>query len=547
MASKEITGSQVEEENAETEASEPEDPKAALAKVIKVKVKDAGVLRKALNITVPRESIDKELDKEYKELINEAIVPGFRRGRAPRRLIEKRFGGEVGAQVQTRIVSNAYLAAVEKEDLKVLGDPMLWVADPKIEAKEGNKEKLVDMPTYLQQVKLPAEGEFELRCEVEVKPEFTLPGLDGVEVEKPKLTITDEDLDVQIDRIRARRGQWIPQPDGKVEKDDMLICDMKVSAGGKEIKHQENMQLAARPQLIEGVTFEDLGDKVNGAKIGDVRKLEGDLPEDYEVQDLRGKKATFEFTINDIKRLHLPEMNDEFLSTQGFDSKKEFRDWVREQMESELDHEIKRGMRNQVRKYLLDNTKLDLPEGLSSRTIARAVVRRMIDLQRQGVPMAEIEKHADELKTSASDAAITDLKLHFILEDIAEKLEIEVTEEEINGQIAGIAQMYNRRFDRVRDELMKNNGIESLYLQIRDDKCIDQILEKAKVVEAKVDKPAPKAKAEKPKAGAKEKVEEKKAPAKPAKKEEEAEPKAKAPKPAAAKEKPAEKKPTKKK
>lgn len=543
MATKEITDSQTDEETTGAEES-PEDPKAALAKVIKVKVKDAGVLRKALNITVPRESIDKELDKEYKELINEAIVPGFRRGRAPRRLIEKRFGGEVGAQVQTRIVSNAYLAAVEKEELKVLGDPMLWVADPKTESKGAAQEKLVDMPTYLQQVKLPAEGEFELRCEVEVKPEFELPGLDGVQVEKPKLTITDEDIDVQVDRIRARRGQWIPQPDGKVQKDDMLICDMKMSVGGKEIKHQENMQMAARSQLIDGVTFEDLGEKVNGAKIGDVKKLEGELPEDYEVQELRGKKATFEFTINDIKRLHLPEFDKEYLAAQGFDSQKEFRDWVREQMESELDQEIKRGMRNQVRKYLLDSTKLDLPEGLSSRTIARAVVRRMIDLQRQGVPMAEIEKHADELKTSASDAAINDLKLHFILEDISEKLEIEVTEEEINGQIAGIAQMYNRRFDRVRDELMKNNGIESLYLQIRDDKCIDQILEKAKVVDAKVDKPAPKAKAE-AKAEPKEKAEAK--PKAPAKKEEDKEPKTKATKVASAKEKPAEKKPTKKK
>lgn len=488
MAAKGITGSQTEGDRATADdAEEEQDPKSLMARAIDVRVADAGVLRKCLTVTVPRDAIDRELDKEYGELTREAIVPGFRRGRAPRRLVEKRFGGEVGAQVQTRIVSNAYLAAIEKQDLKVLGDPLIWAIPKDKQGDPQAKEQLVEMTTYLQSMKLPAEGSLQFRCEVEVKPSFELPKLEGVEIEKPQVEITEDDLNEQVDRLRSRRGHFAPVVDGKVESNDIIVCDLLITVDGKEIKKQENITLAARAQRIETVAFEDFGETIKGAKVGDSRTLEGTLGDDYDVEDARGKKAMFEIKINDIKRLQLPPLDKAFLESFGFDSEKDLREHLRRQMESELSTAIRRGMRSQARKYLLANTKLDLPEGLSSRTVERAVLRRIVDLQRQGVPMEEIEKHADELRTSAAAEALDELKLHFILEDMAEKLELEVSEEELNAQIASIAQMYGRRFDRVRDDLMKNNGIESLYLQIRDDKCLDHVIKHAVVKETKPD------------------------------------------------------------
>lgn len=491
MARNEIPGSQRDEGAvaAVDEAETPADVQERLKSVIGVAVADAGVLRKRVTVTVPRGSIDEELEKEYKELVTEATIPGFRRGRAPRRLVEKRFGTEVGAQVQTRLLSNAYLAAIDKEGLKVLGDPMLWVkVKDKDAAASDDKEQLVDMPTALAKIKLPEEGDFEFKCEVEVKPEFELPSLENVSIERPVLSVTDEDVDVQINRARAIRGHWTPIPDGAVETDDLMICDMVTTVAGKEVKKAENIQVAARTQRIEGVAIEDFGDKFKGAKVGDARSFEAELPDDYEVEELRGKKAKFEFKLNDLKRMHLPPMDKEFLEAQGFESEAEMREFLRDDMTRRLDLEIKRGMRNQVRKYLLDNTKLDLPEGLSSRQTERTVLRKAMELQRQGVPISEIEKHADELRTVAQEETTTELKLHFIVEEIAEKLEVDVTEEEINGAIAMMAQAYNRRFDRMRDDLARNNGIDSLYLQIRDEKCIDKILEKARITDAEVPK-----------------------------------------------------------
>lgn len=483
-----------------TEAEKEENLREELKKALKVETADVGVLRKTLSITVPRDVLQVELDKDYKEIISEAVVPGFRRGRAPRRLVEKRFGNEIGEQVQTRIVSNAYMAAIEKEDLKVLGDPLVWtVAKDKKAKAEDDKEELLDMPTALQSMKLPEEGDLTFRCEVEIKPEFELPKLEGIRIEKPKIEISDDDVDAYIDRWRSIRGSWTPVNDGEVEADDLLVCDVKVTAEGREVNAMDNLTLAARPQMIAGVSLEDFGEKLEGAKLGETRSLEGTLPDDYTVEDLRGKTAKFDLKINEIKRMELPDLDQEFLTSIGYDSVDEYRRDVRQRLEGEVGGEAKRAMHGQVRNYLMENTKLDLPEGISSRQTERIASRRMVEMQRRGVAPAEILKQVDELRTKAREQAVSELKLYFILERIAETLEIEISEEEINSAIASIAQSYNRRFDRMRDDLIRNKGVESLYVDLRDEKCIDAVLEKAEVVESKVERKKPVRKAAKTK------------------------------------------------
>ena len=209
---------------------------------------------------------------------------------------------------------------------------------------------------------------------------------------------------------------------------------------------------------------------------------------------------------------------------------------AREDMEAELDEMIHRAGREQVYDYLLENTKLDVPSGLSARQTDRAVVRRVIELQQQGLPESEIDARIDELRTSTQEDVGRDLKLGFILDKVAKQLDVDVADEEVNTEIARIARRYNRRFDRVRDDLQAQGLLTQLAEQIRHDKCLQQILAKAEMVEVTEEpasknapakkaaaKPEPKPKAEsKPKAEPKSKAESKppkaKAPAKPAKK-----------------------------
>jgi trigger factor len=181
--------------------------------------------------------------------------------------------------------------------------------------------------------------------------------------------------------------------------------------------------------------------------------------------------------------MKLPELDEEFAKSFGAESLEELKKWVRSDLESQHEQQVKRQLEEQVRQYLLDNTEFDLPERLSERQAERMMTRRMLDMYQQGMPQAEIEKIMDNLRASAREEAVRDLKLAFIMEKLAEQFDVHVSEEEINARIAGIAQMQGQRFDRVRDELSKRGGLQNLYINIRDEKLIQQLIDKANVTE----------------------------------------------------------------
>ncbi len=177
-------------------------------------------------------------------------------------------------------------------------------------------------------------------------------------------------------------------------------------------------------------------------------------------------------------------MNDQFFKGLGFEGEKDFREYVRKDLESRVGEQVRQVMAAQVYKYLEEKTSFELPPRLSERQSDRVLIRHMIELYRQGVPQAEVEKRMDEIKTSSKELAAREMKRFFIMEKLSEQFEdIEVTEGEINNLIATIAYRHGRRFDRVRDELAKEGGLANLYLQIRDEKLVDRLVKQAQVTE----------------------------------------------------------------
>lgn len=448
-----------------------------LKKEVQAEIKDIGVLRKELHVTVPAKIIADHLDHNYDELRHDAVVPGFRKGHAPRRLVEKRFGSEVRESLTTSIVGQSFFAVVENNDLDVLGDPLFQITS-------GEEVKIVDLDEAMEHLKLPESGDFSYVCEVEIKPEFELPELKGIEVKTPQVAITDEMVDAELLRQRKIRGRYEPLPDAAAEEDDLLVADVTLSIEGSQIKQEENVAFGVRPGWFEGISLPTLAKTLEGVKIGETRSAEVEIPDDYERADLRGKTGQFEFKIHEIKRL-VPQPMADFLQSGGFDSEEELRDFAHSAMEGERDEMIECAKKEQVIQHLLEATKLDLPEKLSARQTERTVLRRMVDLRQRGVPEGDIGAHIDELRTSAQEEVVRNLKIGFILAKVAEQLEIEVTDEEVNTEIARIARQYQRRFDRIRDDLRKQDLLGQLAEQIRHDKCIARLLEDAKLVEAK--------------------------------------------------------------
>lgn len=460
-----------------------EDERKQLADELKEKVrseiKDVGPLRKEMTVTVPDEIIHHRIDHDFDELRSDIVLPGFRKGRAPLPLIQKRFGTAVRDSLKTTILGQSFFVAIQNQKIEILGDPLF-----KIDTGKGLK--LVELGEAIQHLKLPESGDFTYICEIETKPTFELPKLEGIEIKAPQIEFTDEQVRAEIERQRKVRGRYEPISDGPAEADDLLVADVVLSANNETVKTESNLQLGVRPTRLDGVALENLHEVLSGVRPGERRSVECVIPEDYERPDLRGKPARFEFTIHEVKRL-APISLQTFMDQVGIESEAELLKLARQQMELERDWLVRRAEKEQVLEYLLKNTVLELPEKLSARMTDRAVMRRVIELQQQGAPQEDIEAKIDELRVSAREQVLRDLKLEFIMERVAAKLKVYVTDEEVNTEIARIARLYNRRFDRVRDDLRNRGLLSQLVEHIRQEKCIAMLLEDAKVI--KIDGP----------------------------------------------------------
>ncbi|MCP4591990.1 MAG: trigger factor [bacterium] len=471
------------------EQSDDEKLMAKLEEAVEVDVEEIGALRKKLSITIPRTLIDDQMGDQLAELKREATIPGFRRGRAPLRLVEKRFGNDVGEEVGASLLSKGYLAATNKLELNTLGDPLIWAKIPEQISDESgmNKAAVVDRLVKLEEaidhLHLPKEGDFSFSCEVELKPEFELPELEGIAVEKASQEVSEADVDDEVKRRMAFRGRYAPVEDGPIVEDDLVVGDLAVVVDGDTVKSEANAMLAARDQFYSGMQLTGLGDALVGKKAGDEVELEVTFPEDYETPERRGKTGTFGLQIADVKRLEIPELTEELLSELGYDDETDLRDTMKAALEQRQEGEVKEAMRQQITAHVLKGVDFALPEGLSQRQADAIVRRRMIEMYQAGMPETEISKQLDELRLRAVEQAAEDLKLFFVMDKIATEREISVSEDEMNGAIASIAGMQGKRFDRMRDELIKNDGISALYLRLRDGKILDALLEKAEITE----------------------------------------------------------------
>lgn len=425
-------------------------------------VEDSGTLKKTVTITVPQERIDVKRNELYGELGTTAQVPGFRIGRAPRRLIEKRFGKEVGQDVRNALVGEALGYVSDKADFRTIGEPDL----------------------ELDEIKLPDTGEMTFSFEIEVSPDFDVPELKGINVEKVVLDITDERVSEYVDRMRQQQPKFEESSEGPAAQRDIVITDTKVTVEGIE-KPVESTGTPIRVSVgqVEGLPLLELGKELTGKTVGDTVSLTVDVPQAHPNEEWRGKKATVEITVTRLRRRIVPEIDDEYAKSMGFDSMAELRDYVREQMQTQVVSETQQAMRNQIGQYLLDNTDFELPPAMAARHSDQTLQRRAVDLMTQGVPRDRIEEHMTELQAAVATESARSLKLQFIVGKIAQAEEIGADEGEVNARVAQIAARNNRRPERVRQELEQDGSLRQIEGQIIEEKVFDKLLVDATVTE----------------------------------------------------------------
>jgi trigger factor len=472
---------QTDKPNTQAPETAESQPPASTLPENAVDVQDAGTLKKKITITVPRARIDAKYDEMFGELGRTAQVPGFRIGRVPRRLVEKRFGKEVAEDVRNAMVAEAVAPAIEKAGLKTLGEPEI----------------------DLDGIALPEAGDLSFSFEVEVVPEFDLPALEGIEVRKQAVEMTDQRVEDYLQQVRLSRAHY-EDTDKAAAEGDVVLAGATISGEGLTPVERHGLTLRVAPGQIEGLPLVDLGKALVGKKAGNKVTLTVQAGDAHPNKEWVGKTLTIRLDLSQVRRRVLPEVDEAFAASAGFATLAELRSHVLERMKHRLEAEARQSLRDQVCKHLLDHTTVDLPEGATARATARLLQRRVVDLMYRGVSTEQIQEHLTELQASAGEQAKERTKLSLILAKIAEQQGVTVEDGEVNAAIAQLAAEQNRRPDRLRQELAQDGALSAVEDSLRENKVLDNLLAKAKIIEvAPGERPpaakAPKAEAKKPK------------------------------------------------
>jgi trigger factor len=428
-----------------------------------VTLEEAGPCKKKVIVEIPEETVKKTTDEQYETLRKEALVPGFRKGRVPRRLLEKRFGKETTEQIKLKLLAEASDSALKDNKLDVLRDPDI----------------------DFEKIELPAEGPLKFEFEVEVRPEFDLPKLDGIPVEKSKLEITNEQIDGELEQLRKWSGIWTPRDGGEVELYDQIIADVVLKAEGVEEEQKlNNIEIYVRQNSFVGaIPVEKLDELLVGAKAGDSRQTSVEVPKTYFRQEYRGKKVDIRITVKEVKWLKPAALDENFFKRFSVENENELREKLRDSLKSRLEQQVQGEMAEQIHKYMLDNTSFDLPVDVVAEQSTSLLQRHYSNLMMRGLSREQIEEQMEQLRAGSEERAKEQLKTFFIMAKIAEKLGIDVSEEEINGYIAQLAVQRGQRPERMREEMVRDGSLAQFKLQVREDKCIAKLLESAKITE----------------------------------------------------------------
>ena len=439
-----------------------------------VKVEDAGPARKRITVTVQAKDVDARLENGFGNLANEAALPGFRKGKAPRALLERRFGDMLLQETRTQLLSETFGKAVQDHKLRPVGEPML---------PEGGTEPVITRGKA-----------FTYTLEVEVAPEFALPKTDGIEVQKPMFEIKDEHVVAEIRRQGFRFGT--PERiTGPFQPLDRMLCTAKAWKNDeKEPFFDMEKALVVVPDTVDegkgallGILVNDLNKHLEGKKVGDSVTITVTAPDNHEREDLRGAKVRFDLKFDDADRI-TPLDAATLADRMGLGTEENLRGQVRLMLERKRDAEQRTAEREQVNRFLVDAVDFPLPERLSAVQIARNLEMARMEMLQRGMEAEQVETRLAEMRAASEEDTKRRLKLFFILTRLAEEQGIQVSDAEVNGRIAAIAAQRGEAPQQMRQQLEQSGRLSELALSIREQKVVDRILDKAKFTEIDADK-----------------------------------------------------------
>ncbi|HLG30537.1 MAG TPA: trigger factor [Candidatus Brocadiales bacterium] len=422
---------------------------------INVQIEEVGPCKKLLKIEVPKENVETEWEKRFDEVCRVAELPGFRKGRAPKKLVEKRFGEQIKEDVKQSVVSDSYQKAIEKNDINPIGLPEF----SDIDFDPGKP--------------------LNFKVTLEVKPTFSIENYRGIRLIRKSSTVTDKEIEKALTNIAVQKAQLIVVEDGKIGHTDHVICDCQVKIGKDVIWQDSDIEILASNPLVTGVDAPGLASDLVEMSSGKQCEVSVKLVDAFSVEEHRGKNATLVLTIKEIKRPKVPKIDDELAKQFDFDSLDELKKHLHERLEREKQAWVQQNLTSQLYEKLFDMANFDLPKDLIARQSERRLRRYQLDLLYKGTPVDKIRKETEYLKNASEESVIRDVKLSFILEQIADKEKLYTTEADIENRIVEMANAHRTTPAKLRRQLEKDGDISNLRYTMREEKVINLLMKDA--------------------------------------------------------------------
>ncbi len=411
-----------------------------------------------LTVTVSADKFEKAMQEAYKKQRSRINIPGFRKGKVPRAMIEKVYGPEVFYDDAANIVINEeYPQAMEESGLDI-------VSRPDIEVTQIEKG-----------------SEFVFVAEVAVKPDVELGEYKGVAVTKSEVSVTDEEVDAELENIRNQQARTIEVTDRAVQDGDTVIIDFEgfvdgnAFDGGKGENH--SLEIGSHAFID---TFEE---QLIGKNAGDDTEVHVTFPQEYHAKELAGKPAVFKVKIHSIRAKEVPELNDEFISDiSEFETLDEYRADTREKLLKRKEDAAKGAKEDEAIQKIIDASKMDIPAPMVDMQCENMIQEFEGRISQQGLSLEQYMQFSgsniEKIKDQVRPEAVQRIQSSLVLEKIAEKENVEVTEEEINAQIDKMAAVYGMPGEKMK-EFLSEEDTENIKRNLSIEKAVEIIMEHA--------------------------------------------------------------------
>jgi len=413
---------------------------------------DISPVKKTVEVEIPAELIAAESQRVTADFSRQAKIPGFRPGKVPAGVVRTRFAKEIQEQVMERLLPLTFHDAIADKGLEIVGEPHLQ-----------------HMDTFIEGAPVKYKAEFE------VKPQFELGEYRGLAIDDPKIEVGDGDIGAMIDRIREQASAYRPETERGLEEGDFAMIEMTTSGEGVEPDTR-----GGHFRLGEETPMPELHDALRGKMPGETASFEKTYPEDAQNESFRGKTIRHDVTLKEIRVQEKPEVTDEFAqSSGGWESVDQMREAIAADIRKHRELEAKRLKQNQIGELLLAAHEMEVPETLVEEEVGKSLQNYARFLASQGVDLEQAQIDWGKMRDEFQPEAVKRVKRSLILEQIAKKENLIVSDVEVDAEIRRAAKEADRDFAEVKHRIKHDGGYESLRMSLSQERALDLVLREA--------------------------------------------------------------------